>query len=165
VKQRVLDPLNMKSTSITVTPDQAVRLAPGHSPYLQPEYAWEMRAMPASGSLRSTANDMLRFLAAYLGYHDTPLKAAIDYQLEPRVPSNASREQVPGWSVRKIGDERFYEKDGGKTGYRAQVVIRPSARTGIVVLENARTDEIAVKREISRPRGACLNPSRGRNEA
>jgi hypothetical protein len=159
LKQRVLDPLGMKSTSITLTPDQTARLAPGHSPYLQPEYVWEMRAMPASGSLRSTANDMLRFLAANLGYTDTSLKEAIGYQLEPRIPPNAIREQVPGWTLRKIGEERFYEKDGGKSGYRAEVIIRPSNRTGIVVLENARTDDRPINLAFHILAGTPLEPA------
>jgi CubicO group peptidase (beta-lactamase class C family) len=141
LKQRVLDPLVLKSTSITLTPDQMARLAPGHSIYLQPEYVWEMKAMPASGSLRSTANDLLRFVGAYLGYQDTPLKQAIEYQLTPRVPPGGQQPLLLGWGSRKVGDAWVYVHDGGKSGYRSGVAFNISTRTGVVALANARTDD------------------------
>jgi D-alanyl-D-alanine-carboxypeptidase/D-alanyl-D-alanine-endopeptidase len=141
VKQRVLDPLGLKSTSITLTPDQTARLAPGHNIYLQPEYVWEMKSMPASGSLRSTANDLLRFVGAYLGYQDTPLKAAMEYQLTPRLPPNGSQPMLLAWGSRKVGDQWVYLHDGGKSGYRSGVAFNIAARTGVVALANARTDD------------------------
>ena len=69
LKARVLEPLGLRSTSVTVGPDQRARLAPGHDRYRQPVDTWELVAMPASGSLRSTANDLLHFLAATLDEH------------------------------------------------------------------------------------------------
>jgi len=142
LKQRVLDPLGLKSTSITLTADQTARLAPGHNIYLQPEHVWEMNAMPASGSLRSTANDLLRFVGAYMGYESgTPLKQAMDYQLTPRVPPGSKQPVLLGWASRRVGDEWVYLHDGGKSGYRSGVAFNLSARTGVVALANARTDD------------------------
>ncbi|MDA8020383.1 MAG: beta-lactamase family protein [Thermoanaerobaculia bacterium] len=81
VTERVLQPLAMTSTSITLSEDQMERLAPGHGPYRTPVRTWEMATLQASGSLRSTANDMLNLLEAYLGYRDTPLAEAMALQL------------------------------------------------------------------------------------
>ena len=139
LKQRVLKPLGMRSTAITLTPRQSKRLAPGHDRYLQPVITWEMRTLPASGSLRSSANDLLNFLAAYLDYRDTPLKPAMSLQLSSRVPArNAAR---LGWASWKSGDVEIFMIDGGKEGYRSVVAFNPKARTGVVLLANARTDE------------------------
>ncbi len=89
LKKRVLEPLGMGDTSIKLSDDQMRRLAPGHDRYLKPVRTWEMSTLPASGSLRSTANDMLKLIAAYLGYQDTSLSAAMTLQLSDTLPATA----------------------------------------------------------------------------
>lgn len=126
LRERVLRPLGMDSTSITLTHDQRARLARGHDRYLQPVRTMEMKTLQASGSLRSTANDMLRLVAAYTGHAHTPLKQAIALQLEERL----------GWGVRPDGSVGHA---GGKAGYRSAVLFDPHAGIGVVVLANART--------------------------
>ncbi|MGH8494735.1 MAG: serine hydrolase [Gammaproteobacteria bacterium] len=133
--QRVLEPLEMESTSITLNDDQSRRLAPGHDTYLEPVHSWEMSTLPASGSLRSTANDTLKMIAAYLGYTDTSLKSAMALQLSERIPVD-DLQQALGWGIR---DDGIVGHSGGKEGYRSAVVFDPEAGTGAVVLANART--------------------------
>jgi serine-type D-Ala-D-Ala carboxypeptidase/endopeptidase len=141
VKGRVLKPLGMNSTAITLTPDQSKRLIPGHDRYLKPVRTWEMRTLPASGALRSTANDMLTFLAANLGSQDTPLRDAMVYQRSVRVPSGGGGAQALGWSIRRNGDDEIVSHEGGKQGYRSGVAFSPKSGTGVVILANARTDD------------------------
>lgn len=133
LQQRILQPLHLTDTSITVSADQARRLAPGHDRFLEPVETWEMRAMPASGSLRSTANDLLEFLAYNVGQKKSPLDAAMRYQ---RIPM-----RVLGWGRTTLGGESVYGHSGGKEGYRSAVIFNPRTQTGIVVLANARTDD------------------------
>lgn len=139
LKERVLAPLGMHDTAIALTSDQARWLATGHDRYLQPVQTWEMVAMPGSGSLRSTTNDMLGFLAAYLGYRDTSLKDAMAQQWAVR--SLARSAQALGWGISRVGDVEIVGHRGGKEGYRSAVVFDPKTRTGIVVLANARTED------------------------
>lgn len=133
LRQRVLDPLELHSTSITLSADQKRRLVPGHDRYREPVETWELRAMPASGSLRSTANDLLAFLAFNLDERRSTLHAAMLYQ---RTPMRAL-----GWGRSQLGGEDVYGHEGGKEGYRSAVLFNPKRRTGVVVLMNARTDE------------------------
>lgn len=140
LKARVLAPLGMNSTSITLTPDQSRRLVPGHDRYLKPVYTWEMTTLPASGSLRSTADDMLVFLAANLGARDTPLKDVMTYQRSVPAPAGGGP-QTLGWGVGQVGAEQIFSHQGGKQGYRSAVAFNPKRGTGVVVLANARTDD------------------------
>lgn len=131
--ERILKPLNLKDTSIALSADQARRLAPGHDRFLEPVETWEMRAMPASGSLRSTANDLLEFLAYNIGQKNSALAAAMLYQRTPK--------RVLGWDQTTLGGESVYVKDGGKEGYRAGVAFNPRTQTGVVVLANSRAGD------------------------
>jgi D-alanyl-D-alanine-carboxypeptidase/D-alanyl-D-alanine-endopeptidase len=138
LKERVLAPLGMHDTAIKLTPDQAQRLAPGHDRYLQPVQTWEMAALQASGSLRSTVDDMLTFLAAYFD-EDSPLKTAMARQWSLRSPTRAS--QALGWGISRVGDIEVVGHRGGKEGYRSAAVFDPKTKRGIVILANARTED------------------------
>lgn len=138
LQQRVLAPLGMHDTAISITPEQARRLAPGHDRYLQPVQSWEMVAMPGSGSLRSTVNDMLTFVAAYLD-DGGPLQAAMTQQLMRRAPANPA--QALGWAISRVGDSAIVGHRGGKEGYRSAAVFDPVTKRGVVVLANARTED------------------------
>lgn len=139
LKERVLEPLGMHDTAITPTPGQLRRLAPGHDRYLQPVQAWEMKVMQGSGSLYSTVDDLLTFVSAYLGYLDSPLKAAMARQWAERSPVRDA--QALGWGISRVDGREIVGHRGGKEGYRSAVVFDPKTRTGIVVLANARTED------------------------
>ena len=141
VRTRVLKPLGMDSTSITLTPDQSRRLAIGHDMYLRPVEQWNLPNLPGSGALRSTANDMLKFLAANLGYESGPIISAMVFQREVRKPVSGTVQQALGWQIGRVGNEEIVAHDGGKPGYRAYAAFNPRTRTGIVILANARSDD------------------------
>lgn len=138
VKERVFTPLGMNSTSITLSPDQEQRAAVGHDPYLQPVRTWEMATLQASGSLRSTADDMLRLLALYLGKVDDPrLRAAAELQRREGVQIEGRF--VPlGMGLREGGVNAHA---GGKQGFRSGLAFNPEKGVGAIVLANARTYE------------------------
>jgi D-alanyl-D-alanine-carboxypeptidase/D-alanyl-D-alanine-endopeptidase len=54
------------------------------------EGAESKSALAGAGMLNSSANDMLTFLAAQLGFAETPLAPAMKYALAPRRPSETS---------------------------------------------------------------------------
>lgn len=156
LKQRVLNPLQLASTSITLNRSQRARLAPGHDRYLQPVDTWVMRAMPASGSLHSTANDLLKLLAVYL-HPEGPLAEALRLSLATRFPPASAG--ALGWTCRKVEAEEVCYKDGGKAGYRSAIAIAPGSGNGIVVLANARTDDRPQDLALHLIAGAKLDPA------
>jgi CubicO group peptidase (beta-lactamase class C family) len=141
LKQRVLEPLGLNSTSVTMNEDQLSRLAEGHDRYGKPVETWNLLSMPASGSLRSTAKDLLTFLEHNLSEH-SPLHAAMVLQRTPG--------RTLGWGRSTLSGEAVYGHEGGKEGYRSAVAFNPRTRTGVVVLANARTDEspMAIARHL-----------------
>lgn len=155
LKERILGPLGLTSTSIELSADQLRRLAPGYDTYLKPVRTWEMATLPASGSLRSTANDMLTFVAAYLGYEDTQLESAMALQLRQRA-SPTEPSQALGWRIRSDGVVRH---SGGKQGYRSGVAFNPQTGIGAVVLVNARTYDLPMNIALHLVAGEPLEPA------
>ena len=140
VKSRVLGPLGMTSTTITLTPDEAARLAVGHDSSLGRVENWDLPTLAGAGALRSTANDLLTFLAANLGYADTPLKGDLAFLLSVRRPeSGPNVTQALGWDIVSTPRGEIVEHGGGTGGYHTLIAFDPLTRVGVVVLTNAET--------------------------
>jgi CubicO group peptidase (beta-lactamase class C family) len=66
VELRICRPLGLRDTSVALPPDKLPRLAPPHNWRGEPVSSWDLPAFLGAGALRSTADDMMRFLAANL---------------------------------------------------------------------------------------------------
>lgn len=142
VRRRILAPLGMKSTSITLSAAMKERLAPGHDAEMKPAANWDLPTLAGAGALRSTANDMLTFLGAMLGMTKSPLAGPMASMLIPRHPiGSAGHEVALGWHVQTAGDREIVWHNGGTGGYRTFAGFDPKSRTGVVVLSNASTGE------------------------
>lgn len=137
VRHRILEPLGMADTSISLTRTQLDRLATGHNSALQPVRNWDFDVLEGAGALRSTANDMLKFLAANLELVDTPLRPAMrrmrSAQRETGIPDVGI---MLGWHVlNKFGSTVVWH-NGATAGYRAFLGLDPAAVKGVIVLCN-----------------------------
>lgn len=140
VRTRICEPLGMKETRVALTPEMRARLAVGHSATMQTVENWDLPTLAGAGALRSTADDMLTFLAANLGYVKTPLAQAMADEVSVRRPAGAGMEIAYGWHVQTKDGSAIVWHNGGTGGYRSYMGYDPKARTGVVVLTNISTD-------------------------
>lgn len=140
VHSRICDPLKMTSTRITLTPEMKARLAVGHSEALAPVANWDIPTLAGAGALRSTANDMLIFLAANLGYIKTPLAQAMADEVSIRRPTTIPNTEIAyAWHIQNKDGNSIIWHNGGTGGYRTYMGYDPKTRTGVVVLTNIST--------------------------
>ena len=139
VRSRITGPLGMSSTGVTLTPDEKQRLAVGHNAGLKPVPNWDFQALAGAGALRSSANDMLTFLAAFLGYTKTPLAPAMASMLSVRRPAGPLGEIGLAWLITKAAPHEIVWHNGGTFGYRSFIGFDPKTRAGVVVLSNTFT--------------------------
>jgi serine-type D-Ala-D-Ala carboxypeptidase/endopeptidase len=141
LRTRILDPLGMTSSGITLSPDETKRFAIGHDAYMRRVAHWDLAALAGAGALRSDADDMMTFLAANIGLTKTPLKSAMDATLAvKRIPNAPNNEQALGWDVRHSPYGDIIWHNGGTAGFRTMIAFNPAAKVGIVVLTNAGTE-------------------------
>lgn len=137
VRRRILAPLGMANTSISLTSSQQDRLAAGHNSALLPVRNWDFDVLEGAGALRSTANDMLKFLAANPELVDTPLRPAMrrmrSARLETAIPEVGI---MLGWHVLTKFGTTVVLHNGATAGYRAFLGFDPAARKGVIVLCN-----------------------------
>jgi CubicO group peptidase (beta-lactamase class C family) len=160
VKARITGPLGMTSTTITLSAPMQARLAPGHDRMLHQTKNWDLTSLAGAGALRSSANDMLTFLAAEMGYTQSALAPAMNAMREPRRPALGppGLEVALAWHVFTVNGKSIFWHNGGTGGYRTYMGFDPEARTGVVVLMNAVSlaggDDIG--RHLLDPRAALL---------
>ncbi len=136
VTERVLTPLGMSDTRVTVPPGRAHSLLQGHSPRGRPRPPIE-DFMPAAGALRSTVEDMLRFLGACLQAPEGSLGRALDLAQRPHAPLGRGLQMGLCWVVlARRGHPRVVWHSGGTWGFRAFAGFAPERGTAAVVLSN-----------------------------
>ena len=149
LRQRILDPLEMHSTSIALSDAQKKRLAPGYDASLKPVHNWDLDALAGAGAIRSTANDMLKFLAANLDLTDTPLKSAMRRMRSVTKETGTADLQIGmAWHVLTKFDEQIWWHNGGTAGYRSFAGFNPAKKEGVVILCNTFTDNDDLGRHI-----------------
>ncbi|MFT4121701.1 serine hydrolase [Bradyrhizobium sp.] len=137
VLSRICVPLGMDDTRITLSASMRDRLAQGHDVLLKPVANWDFDALAGAGALRSTANDLFKFIEAYQGTRDTPLAAAMKMTLSVRRPRLAQRDVALGWFTSSRFDDEVIWKDGGTGGYATFVGYSTRTGEGSILLSNA----------------------------
>jgi CubicO group peptidase (beta-lactamase class C family) len=162
VLRRVCRPLGLKDTCISLSATQRERLAWPYAGYGRPASNWDFDALAGCGALRSTADDMLTFLAANLGLVTTDLLPAMQLCHEPRADTDRPGQKIGlGWHIEppvgEAGDKfvvplsggsgAVHWHNGGTGGYHSYAGFMQESRTGVVVLTNTSRgiEEIALR--------------------
>ena len=137
VLSRIAEPLGMQDTAITLSDKLRARLATGHDRDLHPTSNWDVPTFAGAGALRSTVDDMLRFVAANLRAADSPISAALRETHRPREDLTAGKMKIGlGWIVAEKDDRTIHWHNGGTGGYHSFVGFDAEHGAGVVVLSN-----------------------------
>jgi serine-type D-Ala-D-Ala carboxypeptidase/endopeptidase len=147
VAQEICAPLGLDDTFLFVPEDKRGRFAEGHDRRGRPVPHWHFDALAGAGGLRSTAEDLLTFLALQLHPPDTPLGAAA--RLTHVVRAGRGRLRIGlGWLRTSLGEDGpdVLWHNGGTGGFRSFAGFVPDGEVGAVVLSNCarRTDRIGM---------------------
>lgn len=143
-ERRLLRPLGLSDTRVTLDAGQERRLLPGYGEDLKPVKRWRMdQAVAGIGGLNSTAGDLMGFLEAAMGLRSTPLAPAFKAMLTVRRPKPPqpgefrAREVAIGWHIQHSGGGDAVWHDGGSGGYRSFAGYNPALKTGVAILSNS----------------------------
>jgi len=131
VADRVLRPMGLSDTGCAATPQ-----ATGHLRG-RPRPPWEIPGMPGAGVLRSSADDLLRFLEAHLAPGAGPLSEALAEVVRPRFALEPDLHLCLVWNLRNRPGHDLLFHTGGTRGFTAFAGFSPQADTALVVLTNA----------------------------
>jgi CubicO group peptidase (beta-lactamase class C family) len=148
VKQRILVPLGMNSTTVSYTAVQK-------SPNLSLGYLWDadinqyklkpMRNVDniaPAGAINSTVLDMAQWLRLQLGngvYQEKRLisAASISQMRQSNIQMSPGIDYGLGWMIRSWKDKVIIEHGGNVDGFSAEVAMVPESGLGFVLLTNS----------------------------
>ena len=147
LRERILEPLGMTSTVITLG-QRWKEMANGHTADGDVTSLWDIPTLAGAGALRSSMADMMRFLAANLNPPDTPLGRAIVASHEHRFRSNAVLSLGLNWHRVFFRGDTLIFHNGGTGGFRTMLAWNPKTRAGAVLLGNAAADNEDIVRHL-----------------
>lgn len=148
VKQRIFQPLGMKSSSFE--PDDSIRsrIARGYmneegkldTETAEREHRGRGYKVP-NGAVYTTVEDLARFVAFEMG-DDVPQvlkKETLEESFQRIVTANPGfrRGYGIGFQVLRLGDVVLRGHSGGVAGYQAEVYFDRNSRIGVIILRNA----------------------------
>lgn len=154
VRRLVCEPLGLRDTVVTLNAEQRGRMvggvqvwfAPvGKPPVVSKLANWTFQeCFAGAGALRSTAGDLLHFLAVNMGMEPSVMSGALRKTHEARVRENDKTEIGMGWirTQWKGFEQPVVWHNGGTLGYRSFMGFSPESRRGVVVLCNTPAEEV-----------------------
>lgn len=132
----IAKPLDLKNTKITLTPEMKQNLALGYAGGVQVEN-WDLTTLAGAGAIRSTTEDMMKYLRANMGL----LKSNV-YPAMQLAHKNSHAEGVKppvglGWHIMTNGDQQIIWHNGGTGGYRSFIGFIKGTEKAVVVLSNS----------------------------
>ncbi len=141
LKDRIFESLEMSDTSIIVDDERMKRFAPPYNAALMKDTRWDFDALAGCGAIRSSVNDMLKFIQANIDSPDDELGAALDLAWKKQL--NQSRQHAAmglGWMIAGDGSTRWHNGQTG--GYQTMMLVSRPGKTGVVLLSNTAGSEV-----------------------
>jgi CubicO group peptidase (beta-lactamase class C family) len=143
VRERVLLPLGMTRSSAELEPWMMKAMAIGYRGYGSMTPARTIDFLPfwsATGGMRSTPADMMRYLAACTGTKNSSLSEAINLSIASRAVRTDGQVMVHQgylWDIVTLPDgNALVMKTGETNGFQATIAFSRNHRVGIFILAN-----------------------------
>ncbi len=152
INSRICKPLGMKDTGINLFESHKSSLAVGHSKHGKKIDPSISPSLESAAGLRSTMNDMIKFLNASLNLNQSSINPTLKYCQSTRIGANLSLvhrillrswlhlgidEMALGWFVMRLENntEVLYHS-GGTPGFTSFIGMIPKDNVGVVLLCN-----------------------------
>jgi serine-type D-Ala-D-Ala carboxypeptidase/endopeptidase len=149
VTERILIPLGMTDTSISLSTAQKKRIATGHDITGKATSLWDIPTLAGAGALRSSAHDMMIYLQANMGIIKTPLREAIVLSQQFQQPFGSNTLSIGlAWQTEKTPEGNVVWHNGGTGGFRSFIGFNQLTRQGVFVLINSNDNADAIGQAI-----------------
>jgi D-alanyl-D-alanine-carboxypeptidase/D-alanyl-D-alanine-endopeptidase len=131
LKKKILDPLKMNDTTMTVKPSEADHVANGYDEHgnVMPNNNHEV--LEGAGALNSSVGDMLKYARWQIDESD----AAVRLTHAPYFTIDNYSAGL-NWQMMSSGDNRLIWQNGTLSGFHSLCIILPKLKLGLVILTN-----------------------------
>jgi len=135
IKNRVLNPLSMSDTFITVPESHASLFSDGHGADLNKAKHWQLPTLAGAGAIISNLTDMAKYLKANL--NQKPLNKVVSLTHQQTTELGIKGPKVGlAWFIAEHKNGTYLWHNGGTGGFRSFIGFDKENNKGIVILEN-----------------------------
>ena len=139
--ERIFQPLEMKDSSLNVPAEKMKRFAPPHNSTLAKDYCWDFDALAGCGAIRSSVNDMAKFMQANIDPPENEIGKAINLAWKKSLDAATGHSAMGlGWTIAADGSTRWH--NGRTGGYQTMMLVSRDLDTGVVMLSNTAGSEV-----------------------
>lgn len=135
LSEEILIPLQMKRTFFTLPPLLGHELAQGYGKNNQLLPPMPPVAMKGGGALKSTVQDLMKFLQANLGQGPQDIVNALKLTQQGLFKVKPQFTQALGWGIQKSKGIDIFEKNGKLPGFSTSMTFIPD-KVGVIALAN-----------------------------
>lgn len=141
VKQKLLEPLGMKNTFVSIDSLNKSNIVQGYDENNKAAPVWTDNVLTGAGSFLSNASDMVKFIKANLKENETSISKSLILTHQRQL----NGETGLGWILHSSADKLLGNNDivwhnGMAGGYASFIVVDKSNNYGIVILSNKAVD-------------------------
>jgi D-alanyl-D-alanine-carboxypeptidase/D-alanyl-D-alanine-endopeptidase len=134
LRERLLGPLNMDDTFV-LSPPVGVSMVAGHESTGEPALPWHFAPdLAGVGGVRSTLDDMARYVRAQLGDARPELAASLARTQQPVAKSPP--EMGMNWMIAELGGRTLHLHEGATGGFSSFVGLDRQQGVGVVILSD-----------------------------
>lgn len=135
ITRRIVEPLNLTNTFISIPPSKENTVLKGYSVRGHNKPPLEMNEFMAAGALRSTVDDLLKFLKIHIGNQNS------GYLLSHQATHTISKDVSIGlgWVL----EDDIIWHNGSTKGFSSYLGFNKKQQTGVVILSNYRSSILA----------------------
>jgi len=135
ITRRIVEPLNLTNTFISIPPSKENTVLKGYSVRGHNKPPLEMNEFMAAGALRSTVDDLLKFLKIHIGNQNS------GYLLTHQATHTISKDVSIGlgWVL----EDDIIWHNGSTKGFSSYLGFNKKQQTGVVILSNYRSSILA----------------------
>ena len=136
IVDKICQPLQMKNTKISLQSTDNQHFAQGYDENGKVTSAWDMNTLAGAGGIRSTVNDLVKYVMANMTAAPKELQEAIN--LTHKTTFNKDKNVIGlGWVLPSKTNSNLYFHNGGTGGFRSFAGFDKERQIGIVILSNA----------------------------
>ncbi|WP_223033395.1 serine hydrolase [Hanstruepera marina] len=138
--EKIAHPCGMNSTRLKLTDSMINHLAKPHSQGIEVSN-WDITGLAGAGGIRSTTEDMVKFLMANMGVTKPNIYEAMKLSQQVAYENESEKFKIGlGWHYAQNGDDTIIWHNGATGGYKSFTGFIKGTQKGVVVLGNADTD-------------------------
>ena len=138
LQTKLFNKLNMNRSSLFLTDEQKNNYSLGYNTELKNvPYFLANDIFQGTGFIKSTLNDLFKYLESNLGITETPLRDAMDLTHQAQLHQGSMGEQALAWFILTLDDGQTIIYSGGDTqGHSSYIGFNKSLSTGAIILSN-----------------------------